>query len=237
MNLKRLTLALLAATVTALAQNLIPNPFFVDGVDAKGVPNGWVYDCGETECKFSVVTEDGRNCFKLERSGMTAPICRISAYADKIVPAGDYVISVDMKSVGTAGDFILYDFSPDGKYKIFNMTFDKKNHGWQTAFAAFKASPQCTKFKISLAARNTDGPVYFTNVRMMNVDEAPKAILHKLEAEPALDANWDAPIWEQADKTSPYYMLGKEYKTADAASSTLSKFAYTDGILHIITRQ
>ena len=42
--------------------------------------------------------------------------------------------------------------------------------------------------------------------------------LRKLDTVPALDAAWNAPIWEQADKTTPYYMLGKEYKTADAAS-------------------
>ena len=48
MNLKRFTLAMLAATITALAQNLIPNPNFVDGIDDKGIPVGWTHDTQET---------------------------------------------------------------------------------------------------------------------------------------------------------------------------------------------
>ncbi|MBQ9368484.1 MAG: family 20 glycosylhydrolase, partial [Victivallales bacterium] len=238
MNLKRFTLTMLAATITALAQNLIPNPNFVDGIDDKGIPVGWTHDTQETvKNTMGVVLEDGRHCFRIQKlsTPSTPHLCRISAFPSKVVPGGDYVVSVDVKCAGTATDFIIYDFTPDGKYKSFGMTFDKKTHGWQTAYAAFKASPECKNLKLSLVARDESAPVFFTNVRFINVDEAPRAILHKLDVEPALDADWNAPVWEKADKTTPYYMLGKEYKTADATTSTLSKFAYGNGSLHIIT--
>ena len=229
-------LALCSLCWVSQAQNLIRNPEFREGVSLDGIPDGWVYDTPDmVKCKCAVVQEDGGPCFKITRLNMDGPICRISGVVDGVKPDAYYIASVEVKSVGKGGEVYLYDFGPGNKYDLHEVRINRNNHEWQTGVLAFRSSAQCRQMKISLMASKDDGPVFFRNVRLYCVDETPQVVLHELAETPALEADWDAPVWEQAEETTPFYLLGKEFKLSNSETSTVSRFGIANGALQVIT--
>ncbi|MBR0459696.1 MAG: family 20 glycosylhydrolase [Victivallales bacterium] len=234
----RLLVVFFAFALSILAQNLIPNPMFKDGANENGIPTDWRADTSEgVRAEYGVVQENGRNCFRIQRLTEKKPqtMCRISTWVDQVVPGATYFFSVDVKNTDTIAEAIVYEFDTHDKNKPMSCFAEKQNQDWQTIRLVFQTSPLSKRFKISLIAQTDAAPVFFTNVQLLNIDEPPKMMLHQFSAAPKLDADGNAAIWQEANRTSLYFPLGTELKALPKKSATSSLIGYYNGVLHILT--
>lgn len=226
---------LLGFTLSANAE-LVINGSFEHDENSDGIPDGWNKDSSyEAAGEYSIVTEDGRKAQKLQRSTANGAIFRISQNHITAVPDANYIFSAYVKSNGNAAIF-LYEFLKDSTYKTHNIKIDKKNKDWQKVTHLITTRKDCIEFKISVIAtqQKVGNPVFFSNVSLEALDEAPNAVAMQLPKEPALNADWNDPAWEKATNAGTFTKLGNTLALPSAPTN--AKFAMYGKTLHVIMK-
>lgn len=226
----------LGASVSLVAQNLIPNPRFEEGVGTNGVPRGWYYDSpGSVQCRYGVEKEDGVSFFRIARLTPGDGLCRISAEVDAIRPETNYLLTVEGKNLGGGALIFLYDFSADGKYETQSYAVPQGGEEWQTLSILWKSQANTARIKLSLVVAKAEGDALFRNLSLISVEDTIQVNLPSLQEAPALDADGSDPSWGQAYATIPFLPLGKEC-TVGGTAPTTARLAYAQGELHVLVQ-
>ncbi|MBN1419965.1 MAG: VCBS repeat-containing protein, partial [Planctomycetes bacterium] len=151
MDLRTLCLAMsFAATARGAPQisaNLLRNPDFAEGVDAKGIPIGWsLYAGGGRESRISVVApeKDGAKAILLEDGDTAAEIGVLQSVAAEEGIA--YEASVEIRAIegaSPAGAYLQLRFLPSNR--LFQGGFDGARPGAFARVAAKGMAPPGTK--------------------------------------------------------------------------------------------
>ena len=139
-----------------------------------GVPNGWHIE--SYEGGYRIVSEDG--AFGFETRG--ADDCRLCRTVD-VQPGTRYVFSADVRTEsvrdGQGATLSIDNFSIDGSYIYSEALFG--TNGWTPVVLAFRTAE--SQEAVTLALRlggysaESDGSVWFKNVRLEQSDNAPVA--------------------------------------------------------------